>query len=487
MRRRTAHRSVVLTAVVALLASACVGTQGTKAGGDPQPVTLRMADPYADLTYEPPVGDFVKRVGNNSDGRIRVDVVHKWGNLKPDAERQVVEAVASGKADLAWVGTRALDTLGVHSFQALNAPLMIDSYALQKQVIASDVPRRMLKGLDKLDVTGLAVLAGGLRKPVTVKHPLLGPDDWRGLRIQTFPSRVQADAIQALGAEPVQVGPEGRTAGLKSGKIDGVEINLSTYAHNVMEPLASHITLNVTLWPETVVLLVNPARLAKLGDRGEDWIRAAAEQAAAHSADLVGPDDKWVAQRCGNGAQFARASATEVRALRDAVEPVYQRLDKDPQTKALLADIRRLKRSTSAEPVPAVPSSCPEKSATPAPDDQGATPARDLDGTYRWTLTKDDARKYGTGDEDLSHYPSTMTMTLRGGDWSMKSSSSPETDSGTYTVKGDRVVFDWPSTSSQLTFTCSADAHGSLRLSPVEPMDAGDRFVWSTRPWTKVG
>jgi len=485
MRRRTAYGGVVLTAVVALLASACVGTQGTKAGGGPQPVTLRMADTYSSLVYEPPVGDFVKRVDKNSDGRIRVDVVHKWGNFKSDAERQVVEAVASGKVDLAWVGTRALDTLGVRSFQALNAPLLIDSYALQKKVIASDVPRHMLKGLDKLDVTGLAVLAGGLRKPVAVKRPLLGPDDWRGLSVQTFPSRVQADAIRALGAEPVQVGPEGRTAGLKSGKIDGVEINLSTYAHNVMEPLASHITLNVTLWPETVVLLANPARLAKLGGSEEGWIRQAAKQAASHSADLVGPDDEWVAQRCRSGAQFANASATEVRALRHAVEPVYQRLDKDPLTRELLADIRRLKRSTSAEPVPAVPSPCPDRSATSAPDDQSATPARDLSGTYRWTLTKDDARRYGTGDEDLSTYPGTMTVTLRDGEWSMKETATSDTGSGTYTVKGDRIIFDW--NSSQLTFTYSADAQGNLRLRPVEPMDAGDRFVWSTRPWTKVG
>src|SRR5215207_7881938 len=110
MRRRTASRSVVLTAAVALLASACAGSTGTKAGGGPQPVTLRMADAYSTFYYEPAVGDFVKRVGKNSDGRIRVDVVHKWGDLQPDAEQKVVKAVASGKVDLAWVGTRALDT-----------------------------------------------------------------------------------------------------------------------------------------------------------------------------------------------------------------------------------------------------------------------------------------------------------------------------------------------------------------------------------------
>ena len=51
--------------------------------------------------------------------------------------------------------------------------MLIDNYALQKAVIDSEIPDHMLSGLDALGVTGLAVLADGLRKPIAVERPLL--------------------------------------------------------------------------------------------------------------------------------------------------------------------------------------------------------------------------------------------------------------------------------------------------------------------------
>ena len=58
--------------------------------------------------------------------------------------------------------------------------------------------------------------------------------------------------------------------------------------------------------------------------------------------------------------------------------------------------------------------------------------------------------------------------------------------SGTYAVTSDRVVFDWPNVGSVLTFTFSVDDKGNLALRPIGPMDAGDKFVWSTKVWTKI-
>lgn len=149
MRRPTGYgyAGAVSAAFAALLlVPACGVAPGTKAGGGPAPVTLRMADAYAALRYEPAVADFVTRLEKSSGGQLRVRVAHRWGNFAPDAEQQVVRAVAAGRVDLAWVGTRALDTLGVRDFRALDAPLLIDSYALEREVVASDVPGRMLKG-----------------------------------------------------------------------------------------------------------------------------------------------------------------------------------------------------------------------------------------------------------------------------------------------------------------------------------------------------
>src|SRR5207244_458877 len=104
--------------------------------------------------------------------------------------------VAAGSADLGWVGTRVFDTLGNDSFQALTAPMLIDSYPLERAVIESNVPRQMLGTLDSLRVTGLSMLGDGLRKPIGVRRPLLGPADWRGIVFESIRSNGQAEAIQ---------------------------------------------------------------------------------------------------------------------------------------------------------------------------------------------------------------------------------------------------------------------------------------------------
>ena len=57
---------------------------------------------------------------------------------------------------------------------------------------------------------------------------------------------------------------------------------------------------------------------------------------------------------------------------------------------------------------------------------------------------------------------------------------------GSYTVDGDKVVFDWGNNPS-LTFLFSIDADGTVHLDPQLPMAAGDQFIWATEPWAKIG
>jgi hypothetical protein len=71
-------------------------------------------------------------------------------------------------------------------------------------------------------------------------------------------------------------------------------------------------------------------------------------------------------------------------------------------------------------------------------------------------------------------------------DPSHREAGKPYTDGpGTYALDGDRLSFTWPD-GAVLTFTVTVDGKGNLHLRPVQPMDAGDQFVWATHPWTKI-
>jgi TRAP-type C4-dicarboxylate transport system substrate-binding protein len=175
--------TVALAMIGAVVAGGCSGggAAGDKAGGSGEPVVLRLANTSGDLHAAPVIGDFVSQVKERSGGNLRIQVVNRWGEYAADAEQQVVRAVAAGKADLGWAGARVFDTMGVTSFQALQAPMLIDSYPLERAVVASGLPGQMLQGLNKVGVRGLGVLADGLHKPIAIKHPMLDAPEWRGI------------------------------------------------------------------------------------------------------------------------------------------------------------------------------------------------------------------------------------------------------------------------------------------------------------------
>jgi TRAP-type transport system periplasmic protein len=488
MKGRTWRATAAFAVITAVLAGGCGdgGAGGDKAGGSGEPVVLGMANAYANLEYTPAIKEFVARVRERSGGNLRIEVVHDVGEGSADAEQQVVRAVAAGKVDLGWSGTRVFDTIGVTSFQALQAPMLIDSYALQHAVITSDIPGPMMEGLNKVGVRGLAILADGLRKPIAVKRPLLGPADWRGITFQSFRSQTQAEAIRALGAQPTDVW-SGLDEGLETGKIHGFEKNLLVYQINAMAGRAPFVTANINLWPQMDVMLGNPTRLAALSEQQRGWLQQAATEAAGRSAGLADRDAQILKTICESGARLANASGNDLAALRDAFAPVQAKLEDDPQTKAFIEQIRALKQSTAAEAPLVIPAGCSGPAPAKPSAQQATATGSKLDGVYRWTLTKKDVLEHGTESDKtadaLARFPIVVTMTLDDGAWQMGDDSHY---SGTYAVSGDRLVFDWPNVGAVLTFTFSADNEGNLAVRPVKPMDAGDQFVWSTKVWTKI-
>jgi len=261
--------------------------------------------------------------------------------------------------DLGWAGSEVFDTTGAPGLRALSAPMLIDSYPLENAVLKTTLPERMMAGLSRVHVTGLGVLGDGLRHPIAVRRPLLAPADWRGLSIGTYRSGVQEQAIRALGATPVVAFGPYRTHDLATGTIQGFELDMQRYVHNVPTQSARYVTANVALWPLFDVLFADPARLASLTSQQRAWLRQAAQEAAVSSVSLVaGRNGPYIKQACAMGARFATATPADLAALRRSLSVVYRSLGRDPQTRAFIGQIQQLKKSTPPGPAPAIPAGC---------------------------------------------------------------------------------------------------------------------------------
>ncbi len=127
--------------IAPLLGVALLGT-GCSAGASPgravmpsqRPVVLTMASP---LTEPLELRHFVHEVTVLTGGTVRIDVRSHWRKGQIDYESGLIADVRAGKADLGVASSRAFDSAGVLSMRALDAPLLITSYAAEEAVLAS--------------------------------------------------------------------------------------------------------------------------------------------------------------------------------------------------------------------------------------------------------------------------------------------------------------------------------------------------------------
>jgi hypothetical protein len=218
----------------------------------------------------------------------------------------------------------------------------------------------MLAGLDALDVTGLAVLGDGLRKPVAQDQPLVGVADWAGVTFNAFRSDSQAASISAIGATPTDD---------VSGEVPftAAERNLRIYQQNYVANYR-YVTANVNLWPQTIALIANPDRLSKLSDEQQGWVQRAAEEAAAGSTALFDNDQDILAATCAKGARFSNASEQDLTELRAAFDSVYADLEGDAGTKELIEQIEAMKAELPSPAPLEIPSNCAPSAADPVAD-----------------------------------------------------------------------------------------------------------------------
>ena len=161
--RDTVKLHLVSGVLAAALAVAACGGQDTQRAGGAAPAKTRVLTLANGNGGTDELQIFIDKVEELSNGRLRIKPSNGWRSGEKQYEKGLFEDVKNGKADLGWVASRSLDTVGVKAFDPLHAPFLIDSYELQDQVLDADLADTMLAALEPAGVTGVAVLPGPMR------------------------------------------------------------------------------------------------------------------------------------------------------------------------------------------------------------------------------------------------------------------------------------------------------------------------------------
>jgi TRAP-type C4-dicarboxylate transport system substrate-binding protein len=463
-------------AVLALAVTACSGSSSDKAGGveKQEPVVLKFAN--VNGVTEPQLQVFAEEVIRRSGGTLRIQFKPEWRGGDPDAEVGTIEDVKAGKVDMAWVGARVFDRLGVRDFQALLAPLLVDSYDLEGRVFESRIPASMVDGVEELGVVGIGVLPGPMRKVLGIRHPFVEPSDFEGQVIGGSKNELSVRTYRALGATIKALIPGGPLEGL-----DAAEQQLGAIWGNRYNKHAKYVGANVNLWPRPLVIVAGKKVLASLTPKLQAVLREAATAAVPEALSAArAEDDDATLQLCRRGVAFTIASQSELADLRTALEPVYAALEADPETKSKIEAITNLKTEVAAS------AEAPACTSTEPPAKESRIP----DGTYETTVTEADYRKAGLS-EEVGANPGVFRMIFDAGELTFIGpirDGEPNDDGeyGSYTVFRDQLEVHaadftgtarWALNGKTLTFTDIDCCGGNPGVQAV---------IWASHPWVKI-
>jgi hypothetical protein len=293
--------------------------------------------------------------------------------------------------------------MGATSLRALVAPFLVDSFPLERLVLASPVAQRMLDGLDRADVVGVAILPGRLRRPLGLSRALVAARDYAGATFGVRPGGVARDTLRALGATA-----RGYVIGhLSPARFDGAELDTTTIVGNGYDVGARALTSNVVLWPNPQTIVANRAAFARLDTVQRAILRRAGrETIEPELARIEREQREALAAMCARHTAFlVAASGSDVGGLHDAVRAVYHKLDRDPTTRALVATIRKLRAGRRADTL-----RCPNRG--------GATSrVSRLEGRWRATPTARDVYAAGAQHGEAERQSGPVTIEFRNRRW----------------------------------------------------------------------
>jgi TRAP-type C4-dicarboxylate transport system substrate-binding protein len=388
MPSRSGSAVATIGVALALAMTACTassGAQGDKAGGLTSTVTLTMGvtDPKGRPTT-PTIEFFLNQVVELSKGSIRLEISWNAGEGTTDGEQFIARKVKSGALDLGWIGSRAWDTEGVTSLQALQAPFLITDNKLLTAVMSSPMATDMLAGLKAADVEGLGLYPDQFRHPVGFRKPLASVKAFNGARIRVLTSNTSDALIRSLGAEPVHLNGNAYQQAISDGTLTGVDasLGLAPALHG------SILTGNLIFYPKVDTLFAGQQALGKLDPTQQQALRAAAQQTVARVLGNL-PATEDTGPFCSGGGRVVTAPDRDVRAFQAASEPVYRQLEADAQTAAFISQIRTLKAGIAAAPPT---TACGQSGSTTS------TAQAVPEGTYTAISTKQNALRLGAAD-----------------------------------------------------------------------------------------
>jgi hypothetical protein len=228
-----------------------------------------------------------------------------------------------------------------------------------------------------------------------------------------------------------------------------------------------------------VTVVINRKVFESLTASQQDALRGVGPAVVSRQLDFLrGLTEEDRGILCQRGLRFVRATDRDLAGLRRAVQPVYDQLGRNPQTRTLLQRIQVMKQTASATAIPDSPGCSPSTSALAAANQQATL----LDGVYRTSFTREELAKWEQVNEQNW---GELTLTFDHGRFTLRQRNTlaNSSNSGTYSIQGDAITFKEPG----WTFAFRWSLYRDVLTFKRDPALGGEvPTPYLVKPWRRV-
>jgi tripartite ATP-independent transporter DctP family solute receptor len=269
-----------------------------------------------------------------SNGRIKMEVIISQGTIGD--QPKAIQLMKAGKLDIAEFNLGALSE-AVPSMKAINLPFLFKDSAHMFRLLDGEMGKSFESRLFAGGYVLLAWYDGGARSFYCTNKKIVGPRDFKGLRIRVQNIEAFVDMVTLLGATPVPLPFKEVLPALEQNKIDCAENNMPSYISTGHYKVAKHVFLtDHMVSPEALVMSTSAWNAYSAEDKA--MLKAAGQRSGKLMRELWNKrviESKEIATKAGS--TFERP--IEFGSYLSRMKPLHQKYWKDPSTRNELATI----------------------------------------------------------------------------------------------------------------------------------------------------
>jgi tripartite ATP-independent transporter DctP family solute receptor len=197
---------------------------------------------------------FAELIKEKTNGKYEIQPMQE---RKLGGDKDTIELVGAGAVEIGQASSALFDNF-FPDLDALQMPFLITGYDSLEKVFLADYTTDLLAALEKLNLHALGLVENGFRSIGNNVRPIYKPEDLNGIKLRVAETKMHQEIFKALGAIPIPVSYGEIYTSLKTGVINGTEINAtSASSEKLMEVIKYFSVTGHFFWPSAVFINKN--------------------------------------------------------------------------------------------------------------------------------------------------------------------------------------------------------------------------------------